>query len=127
MWIKETLRLYPPVKRVIRKDSQGNEISFSIVENIRKKDLWGDDYLVFNPWREYTPEQNSNLKNVFGIGSLQCVAGLNFVIKFCGGIMKRIGERYDCVEEDKWKELISPLENRRDVSSYANLLVCKKD
>lgn len=139
-WVKEALRLYPPVKRIIRKNEQGEEVSISIVDAMKDEAVWGRDinnkpnnYLEFDPRREYTKEQEAGLKMVFGQGKLQCIAGLNFVLKFCGGIMKIVGESYVRVDEEekgkgedaKWTNLKSPLENRRDVALYARLSICK--
>jgi hypothetical protein len=122
-FVKETLRLYAPVKSVKRMSSDGREEVFPIAPLMRDSHAWGDDALVFDPNRTFTSEQEIKLKKVFGMGELKCVAGLDFVQQFCGLIIVKVAEHFDVVEGDEWDSLPSPLVNER--GKYEGLVIAR--
>ena len=125
--MKETLRLYAPVKsmkRMIEGEEGEVEIfTYLIAEPLRSKEIFGEDAEEFNIGRIYTKQQEEKIREAFGKGELKCIAGLPFVQYFCGAIIKEIMIQFERVDEGEWERLSSPLINRRGL--YEDLHIVK--
>jgi len=126
-FVKEVLRMYPPVKSVKRVSEQSSvPIVFSIAEEMKNRDIWGDDVEVFNPAREYTKKQKEEVQKVFGMGELKCVAGFKFVQRFCGSIVRKVVEEYKREDAGEWDKIPDgPLANAR--GEYEDLFIVKRN
>jgi Cytochrome P450 len=138
--VNETLRLYPPTKRIYRWEQQRNhhgalneypDLCAADVEAVhRDNKIWGDDALQFDPRRWSRSGVNGRKKMMdnflpFGYGSLSCPAKGEFAPKMIGllvvVLVRELEGRFDCVadlEEDRI-DGIEPLKAKRD--SYGTL------
>ncbi len=141
--VNETVRLYPPTKRIYRWEQQEDqhgtlngypELCAADIEAVHRDDqVWGPDALHFDPGRQsrYNAEERKRVKESFmpfGFGSLSCPAK-DFAPKMVGLIVAvlvtELEGRFDCVtelEEDRI-DGIEPLKAKRD--SYDTLKLRK--
>lgn len=126
-YISETLRLYPPVKRVHRR-WMWMSYSYDIANKLRSYSIWGESAETFNPAREssYTDEQklaaSSMARCAFGMGELKCIANKVVAEKFCGAVADTLYQNIT-YSGDEWQEIeqLPVLENKRGL--YGDLCV----
>jgi Cytochrome P450 len=138
--VNETLRLYPPTKRIYRWEQRENqhgtlneypELCAADIEAVhREGKTWGHDALQFDPgrWLSYSADERKRMMDnflPFGYGSLSCPAKKEFAPKLIGlmvvVLVRELEGRFSCVAELDEDRIdgVGPLKAER--SSYDTL------
>jgi Cytochrome P450 len=138
--VNETLRLYPPTKRIYRWEQQENqhggldeypELVAADIEAVhRDGQTWGPDALQFEPgrWARYSRDERKRMMDnllPFGYGILSCPAKKEFAPKLIAlmvvVLLRELEGRFACVAESEEDRIDGPGPLKADRSSYGTL------